>query len=149
MAGVNIVHVPYKGAGPALTDLIAGQVQMLFSNPAAAYAYVQSGKLRALAVTGEKRLSKLPEVPTVAEAALPGFEASTWWGILAPVRTPGAIVNKLNAELARALEQRDVQDRIAALGADVVGGPPQRLADHLSVEIPKWSRIVRAANIRL
>ncbi len=148
-AGVNIVHVPYKGAGPALTDLIAGQVQMLFSNPAAAFAHVQSGKLRALAVTGDKRSSKLPEVPTVAEAALPGFEASTWWGILTPARTSAAIVTKLNSELAHALAQRDVQDRIAALGADVVGGPPQRLDDHLRAEIPKWRRVVQAANIQL
>ncbi len=148
-AGVNIVHIPYKGAGPALTDLIAGQVQMLFSNPAAAYAHVQSAKLRALAVTGDKRSSKLPDVPTVAEAALPGFEASTWWGILAPARTPQVVVNTLNAELARALEQHDVQERIAALGADIVGGPPRRLADHLRAEIPKWRRVVQAANIRL
>ena len=147
-AGVNIVHVPYKGAGPALVDLIAGQVQMLFSNPAAAYTHVQSGKLRALAVTGANRLSKLPNVPAVAET-LPGFEASTWWGILAPAQTPAAIVNKLNAELARALTQPETQNRIAAIGADVVGGPPQRLADHLRAEIPKWSPIVREANIRL
>ena len=122
---------------------------MLFANPAAAYAHVQSGKLRALAVSGEKRLSKLPNVPTIAEAALPGFEASTWWGILAPARTPDAIVNKLNAELARALTQADVLERIAALGADPVGGPPQRLADHLRNEIPKWSRVIREAHIRL
>ncbi len=147
-AGVKIVHVPYKGAGPALVDIMAGQVQMLFSNPAAAYAHVQSGKLRALAVTGANRLSKLPNVPTVAET-LPGFEASTWWGILAPARTPKAIVNRLNAELARALAQADTQNRIAAIGADVVGGPPQRLAEHLRAEIPKWSPIVHEANIRL
>ena len=147
-AGVNIVHVPYKGAGPALVDIIAGQVQILFSNPAAAYTHVQSGKLRALAVTGANRLSKLPNVPTVAEA-LPGFEASTWWGILAPARTPAQIVTRLNAELARALTQPETQNRIAAIGADMVGGPPQRLADHLRSEIPKWSPIVREANIRL
>lgn len=149
MAGVKIVHVPYKGAGPALTDLIGGQVQMLFSNPAAAYAHVQSGKLRALAVSGDKRLAKLPDVPTIAEAALPGFEASTWWGILAPARTPDSIINKLNAELARALTQPEVLDRIAALGAEPAGGPPQRLADHLRAEIPKWGRVVREAKIKL
>lgn len=149
MAGVKLVHVPYKGMAQALVDLTAGQVHVGFSNPAAAYGYVQSGKLRALAVTGDKRSSKLPDVPTVAEAALPGFEASTWWGILAPAQTPANIINQLNAELARGLAQREVQDRIAALGADLVGGPPQRLADHLRNEIRKWGPVVRAANIRM
>src|SRR4051812_3281595 len=95
-AGIKMLHVPYKGAGPALTDLMGGQVQSLFANPAAAIAHVRSGKLRALAVTGEKRSTVMPEVPTVAEAALPGFEASTWWGILAPAKTPNIIVMKLN-----------------------------------------------------
>jgi tripartite-type tricarboxylate transporter receptor subunit TctC len=148
-AGITMLHVPYKGAGPALTDLIGGQVQALFANPAASIAHVRSGKLHALAVTGDRRSVIMPEVPTVAEAALPGFEASTWWGILAPARTPDALVNKLNAELARALTQPEALNRIAALGADVVGGPPRRLADHLRAEIPKWGRVVRAANIRL
>jgi tripartite-type tricarboxylate transporter receptor subunit TctC len=149
MAKVNMVHVPYKGAGPALIDLISGQVQMLFANPAAAYAHVRSGKLRALAVSGDRRLPQMPEVPTIAEAALPGFEASTWWGILAPARTPEAIVVRINTELARALAQADVLERIAALGAEPVGGPPQRLTDHLQSEIPKWSRVIREANIKL
>lgn len=149
MAGVRIVHIPYKGAGPALIDLMSGQVHMLFSNPAASYAHVKAGKIRALAVSGDKRSSKMPEIPTIAEAALPGFEASTWWGILAPARTSEAIIARLNAELARAIAQPDVLDRIAALGADPVGGPPQRLADHLRAEIPKWSRVVREANIKL
>jgi tripartite-type tricarboxylate transporter receptor subunit TctC len=148
-AGVKMLHVPYKGAGPALTDLMGGQVQALFANPAAAIAHVRSGKLRALAVTGDKRSTAMPEVPTVAEAALPGFEASTWWGILAPARTSNAIVTKLNDELARALTQPEALNRIAALGADVVGGPPQKLADHLRAEIPKWRRVVRAADIKL
>jgi tripartite-type tricarboxylate transporter receptor subunit TctC len=148
-AGVKMLHVPYKGAGPALTDLMGGQVQTLFANPAAAIAHVRSGKLRALAVTGDKRSTAMPEVPTIAEAALPGFEASTWWGILAPARTSNAIVTKLNDELARALTQPEALNRIAALGADVVGGPPQKLADHLRAEIPKWRRVVRAADIKL
>ena len=144
-----MVHVPYKGAGPAITELMGGQVHMLFANPAASIAHVKSGKLRALAVSGDKRSVIMPEVPTVAEAAIPGFEASTWWGILAPARTPDALIAKLNAELARSLTQSDALNRIAALGADVVGGPPQKLADHLRAEIPKWGRVVRAGNIKL
>src|ERR1700704_3616274 len=105
-AGVNIVMVPYKGMGPALMDLIAGHVDIAFANPAASQEYVRSGRLRALAVTGERRYSMLPEVPTVAEAAIPGFEASTWWGILAPAGTPAAIVSEGNRKLALALTHR-------------------------------------------
>ncbi|HKA41130.1 MAG TPA: tripartite tricarboxylate transporter substrate binding protein [Burkholderiales bacterium] len=148
-AGVNIVMVPYKGMGPALMDLIAGHVDVAFANPAASQDYVRSGRMRALAVTGEKRYSGLPEVPTIAETAIPGFEASTWWGILAPAGTPAAVVSEVNGKLAVALTQRDMIDRIAALGADLVGGPPERLAEHLNAEIPKWREVVRAANIRL
>ena len=148
-AGMNIVMVPYKGMGPALVDLIAGHLDAAFANPAASQDYVRSGRLRALAVTGEKRYSMLPEVPTVAEAAIPGFEASTWWGILAPAGTPAAVVSEVNGKVAVALTQRDMTDRIAALGADLVGGPPERLAEHLRAEIPKWREVVRAANIRL
>jgi tripartite-type tricarboxylate transporter receptor subunit TctC len=148
-AGIKMVHVPYKGAGPALTELVGGQVHTLFANPAASIAHVRSGKLRALAVSGDKRSTIMPEVPTVAEAALPGFEASTWWGILAPARTPDVLIAKLNAELARALTQPEALNRIAALGADVVGGAPQKLAAHLRAEIPKWRVVVRAANIKL
>ena len=148
-AGIKMLHVPYKGAGPALTDLMGGQVHALFANPAASIAHVRSGKLRALAVSGDKRSTIMPEVPTIAESTLPGFEASTWWGILAPAKTPNAIVAKLNAELARALTQPEALNRIAALGADIVGGPPQKLADHLKAEIPKWRTVVRAADIKL
>lgn len=148
-AGVNIVMVSYKGMGPALVDLISGQVDIAFANPAASRDYVRSGRLQALAVTGDGRSAMLPDVPTIAEAAIPGFEASTWWGILAPAGTPTAIVSEVNGKLAAALAQRDMMDRIAGLGADLVGGPPQRLAEHLSAEIPKWREVIRAANIRL
>jgi len=148
-AGVNIVMVSYKGMGPALVDLVAGQVDVSFANPAASQAYVRSGRLRALAVTGEKRSALLPDVPTIAETAIPGFEASTWWGILAPAGAPAAIVAEVNGKLAAGLRQRDVMNRIAALGADLVGGPPERLAEHLNAEIPKWREVVRFANIRL
>ena len=148
-AGVNIVLVPYKGMGQALLDLIAGHLDVAFSNPAASYSYVQSGRMRALAVTGEKRSSMLPDIPTIAEVAIPGFEASTWWGILAPAGTPAAIVSEVNGKLAHAFSQREVTERIAALGAEPVGGAPRRLAEHLNSEIPKWREVIRAANIRL
>ena len=149
MAGVDIVLVSYKGMGPALLDVVAGNVDLAFANPAASHPYVQAGRLRALAVTGERRSSVLPDVPTIAETAIPGFEASTWWGILAPAGTPAAIVSEINRTLARALTQREMTDRFAALGADPVGGPPQRLAEHLHSEIPKWRSVIRTANIRL
>ena len=128
---------------------MAGQVDIAFSNPAASQEYVRLGRLRALAVTGDKRFAMLPDVPTVAEAAIPGFEASTWWGILAPAGTPATVVSEINGKLSVALTQRDMMERIAALGADLVGGPPERLAAHLNAEIPKWREVVRAANIRL
>jgi tripartite-type tricarboxylate transporter receptor subunit TctC len=149
VAGVNIVLVPYKGMGQGLLDLIAGNVDLAFSNPAASYSYVRSGRLRALAVTGEKRSAMLPDVPTLAEAAIAGFEASTWWGILAPAGTPAVAVSEINGKLARAFTEGDVTERIAALGAEPVGGPPQRLAEHLNSEIPKWRKVIRDANIRL
>jgi tripartite-type tricarboxylate transporter receptor subunit TctC len=148
-AGVNIVMVPYKGMGPALVDLMSGQVDVAFANPAASQAYVQSGRMRALAVTGDRRFALLPDVPTIAESAIPLFEASTWWGILAPAGTPAAIVAEINGKLATALTQRDVMDRVAALGADLAGGAPERLSAHLNAEIPKWRDVVRAADIKL
>jgi tripartite-type tricarboxylate transporter receptor subunit TctC len=105
--------------------------------------------MRALAVTGAKRSAMLPNVPTIAEAAIPGFEASTWWGILVPRGTPAAVVSEVNGKLTHAIAQRDVTERIAALGAEPAGGEPKRLSDHLNAEIPKWREVIRAANIRL
>jgi tripartite-type tricarboxylate transporter receptor subunit TctC len=148
-AGVNIVMVPYKGMGPALLDLVAGNVDVSFANPAASYPHVETGRMRALAVTGAKRSAMLPNVPTIAEAAIPGFEASTWWGILVPRGTPAAVVSEVNGKLTHAIAQRDVTERIAALGAEPAGGEPKRLSDHLNAEIPKWREVIRAANIRL
>ena len=124
MAHVSITHVPYKGAGPALVDLLAGQVQIMFSNPAASAAHVRAGKLRALAATSEKRLPDFPELPTIAESGLPGYEASTWWGLLAPRGTPVSIVNQLNQVISNAITAGEVRSRIAALGAQPAGGPP-------------------------
>ena len=149
MARVDITHVPYKGAGPALVDLLAGQVQMMFSNPAASAAHVRSGKLRALAATSEKRLPDFPELPTMAESGLPGYEASTWWGILAPRNTPSHIVTRLNEVISDAITAGEVRSRIAALGAQPAGGPPQQLAILIRDEIPKWTKVIKEAGIRL
>jgi tripartite-type tricarboxylate transporter receptor subunit TctC len=149
MARVDITHVPYKGAGPALVDLLAGQVQMMFSNPAASAAHVRSGKLRALAATSEKRLPDFPELPTMAESGLPGYEASTWWGILAPRGTQPAIVKQLNEVISNAITAGDVRNRIAALGALPAGGPPQQLATLIRDELPKWTKVIKEAGIRL
>lgn len=149
MAHVNFTHVPYKGAGPALVDLLAGQVQIMFSNPAASAAHVRSNKLRALAATSEKRLPDFPELPTVAESGLPGYEASTWWGLLAPRGTSGATVAQLNEVISSAIKAGEVRSRIAALGAQPAGGPPQELATLIRDELPKWTRVVKEAGIRL
>ena len=149
MAHVDITHVPYKGAGPALVDLLAGQVQIMFSNPAASAAHVRSGKLRALAATSEKRLPDFPDLPTMAESGLPGYEASTWWGILAPRGTAPAIVGQLNEIISNAITAGDVRSRIAALGAQPAGGPPRQLASLIRDEIPKWTRVIKEAGIRL
>ncbi|MGH8633551.1 MAG: tripartite tricarboxylate transporter substrate-binding protein, partial [Burkholderiales bacterium] len=149
MARVDITHVPYKGAGPALVDLLAGQVQIMFSNPVASAAHVRSGKLRALAATSDKRLPDFPDLPTMAEAGLPGYEASTWWGILAPRGTAASVVTQLNEAISNAILAGDVRGRIAALGALPAGGPPEQLAALIRGEIPKWSRVIKEAGIRL
>ena len=149
MAGVNITHVPYKGAGPALMDLLSGQVQIMFSNPAASASQVRSGKLRALAATSDKRLPDFPDLPTMAESGLPGYEASTWWGILAPRGTPASVVRQLSEVISNAVTAGYVRSRIAALGAQPAGGPPQQLATLIRDEIPKWSRVIKEAGIRL
>jgi tripartite-type tricarboxylate transporter receptor subunit TctC len=149
MARVDITHVPYRGAGPALVDLLAGQVQMMFSNPAASAAHVRSGKLRALAATSDKRLPDFPELPTMAESGLPGYEASTWWGILAPRGTSSSIIKQLNEIISSAIMAGDVRSRIAALGAQPAGGQPQQLATLIRDEIPKWTKIIKEAGIRL
>lgn len=149
MANVNITHIPYKGTGPAMADLLGGQVQMLFNNPTASLPLVRSGKLRALAVTGDKRMKDLPDVPTVAESGVPGYEASTWWGVHGPKNLPPALVAKLNGEIQRILGLQEVKDRIAVLGSDMVGGPPQNLDKHLAMEVAKWSKVIKSAGIRL
>ena len=149
MTGTSIVHIPYKSAAPALTDLIAGQTQLMFATALSVVPYIKANRVRALGVTTAKRSRSVPDVPTIAEAGVPGFEASTWHGVLVPAGTPVAIVDRLNAEINRTLQQADVRDRLAALGAEIVGGTPKEFADHIQREIPKWAKVIKTAGVQV
>jgi tripartite-type tricarboxylate transporter receptor subunit TctC len=149
MAGVSIVHIPYKSAAPALIDLIAGQSQLMFATSLSVIPHIKSRKLRALAVTNAKRSKLMPELPTISEAGVPGFEATTWHGVLTTGGTPVPIVNKLNTEINRILQLQDVRDRLSALGAEIIGGTPREFADHIQREIPKWAKVIKDAGVRL
>ena len=144
MAGVNMVHVPYKGSGPAVADLIAGQVQLRFSSIPPSLPHVKSGRLRALAVTSTKRFGLLPDLPAVAET-VPGFEVDAWYGFLAPARTPAAIVQKLNAEITAALKDPEVKARLEASGAEPVGSSSTRFGEVIRTELARWAPVVREA----
>jgi tripartite-type tricarboxylate transporter receptor subunit TctC len=149
MAGVRMVHVPYKGIAPSLTDLLSGEVQLMFGTIVAISPHIKAGRLRALAVTGKSRSALLPEVPTLAEAGLPGYEAGSWYGILAPAGTPGAIVARLNAEINQAMRQPEVRERLAAEGAETLGGTPEEFALHIKAELARMGRLMREAGIRM
>jgi tripartite-type tricarboxylate transporter receptor subunit TctC len=149
MAGVQMVHVPYKGLAPALADLLSGEVQLMFSSMVAIVPHIKAGKLRALAVTGRKRSPLLPELPTVAESGLPGYEAGSWYGILAPAGTARAIVMKLNAETVRALGQAAVREHLASEGAEIAGGTPEEFAAHIKAELARMGRVIRDGRIRV
>ena len=148
MTGVDMVHVPYKGAQPALTDVIAGQDQVMFATSASVLPYIKAGRLRALAVTTPQRSAALPALPTVSEAGVPGFEATTWHGLVVPAATPSAVVLKLNEELNRALKDPLLRERLDGLGAEVAGGTPQAFADYIARETPKWAKVVKDSGAR-
>ena len=148
-AGVKLNHIPYKGAGPALVDAVAGQVSMVFGDAASTATQVRAGKLRALAVTGTSRLPLLPDAPTVAEAGLPGYEATAWHGWLAPAGTPAAIVSRLQSEVAAILRLPDIRERLARDGIEAVGSTPEQFAAYIRAEVDKWGKVVRDAGIRL
>ncbi|HSN39374.1 MAG TPA: tripartite tricarboxylate transporter substrate binding protein [Burkholderiales bacterium] len=148
MAGVNIVHVPYKGQPPAMLDLISGQVQMMFPNAPVALPHLRAGKLRALAVTTLKRSSALPELPTMAESGLAGFEVNQWSGLMVPAGTPKAIIAKLHDDIARALELPDVRKNLTSLGFDPVGSTPEEFSAYIRSEIRKWAKVIADAGIQ-
>ena len=149
MTGIEMLHVPYKGGGPALVDLIAGQVQVLFSTWASGRGHIHSGRIRALAVSTAKRPQAIPQLPTVAEAGVPGYDAGVWYALLAPAGTPPAIVDRLNREVLGVLKSRDYAKLLFDSAIDPVGSTPQALADHIRSEIAKWASVVKAANIRI
>ena len=145
---IDIVHVPYKGSAPAITDLLGGQIEMFFANMLSAMPHVASGRLRALAVSSPQRSPALPAVPTMIESGFADFEASTWFGLLSPAGTPAEIVQRLHVELARVLAGRELQHKLAAEGAQVVGNTPAEFAAYLRSETEKWARVVKAARIQ-
>ena len=149
MAGIRLTHVPYKGTAPALTDLLAGQVDMMFDNLGVSAQHVRSGKLKALAVGSEKRVASLPSVPTVAEAGLPGFVGVTWFGVVAPPKTNPEIVAKLSAAIAEALRHPDVVRRLGELSADPVGNSPAEMASFMKDETERWRRVIRTAGVKV
>ncbi len=148
IAGVELVHVPYKGSGPALTDLLGGQVDLMFDSITSAGPHVRSGKLHALAVTTAKRSQAFPKVPTIAEAGLKGYEVSPWFAVFVPAKTPRAIVQRLNQELNQGMKDPEVQTRFASIGAETVGTTPEELADYLKRETARWAVIVKERNIK-
>jgi tripartite-type tricarboxylate transporter receptor subunit TctC len=147
-AGVDIVHVPYKGGGPAMADLLGGQVSFSFASMASAVPLVQAGRLRAIAVGGAQRSALFPDVPTVAEAALPGFASEDWQGILAPAKTPQDTIMKLNGEIARILAAADVKARLAAAGFDAKTSTPQWFGEFIQAETVKWAKLLKQSGIK-
>ena len=148
MANVQMTHVPYKGSGPALADLIGGQVQVMFANMPGTLQHVKTGRLKVLAVTSSQRSVVLPEIPTIAESGLPGYQAATFFGVFAPAGTPPAIVAKLNAELAKVLSTPEILDHLRSEGAEPVGGSPEQFRAFVRGEIERWAPVVKSAGVK-
>lgn len=146
-AGIDIVHVPYKGGGPALSDIISGQIEFCFVGAPAALPHVQSGRLRMLAVSTPKRMSTLPDVPTVAEQAFPGFDVNASYSVLAPAGAPAAVVNRLSTEIAKVVAMPDVRDKLLALGVEPVGSTPEELKSFMQSELSKWTKLVESLGL--
>jgi len=148
LAGIKMTHIAYKGSGQAVTDLLGGHIQLMYSGFSSTLAHIKSGKLRALAQTGEKRSPALPDVPTIAEQGFPKFEATAWYGVHAPAKTPKPIVNRLNAEFVKALKLPDVRERLSGLGFEISGSTPEYYAGYIKTEIKKWEKVVKASGAK-
>ena len=149
LAAINVVHVPYKGGAAHTPALVAGEVQVTFTNPPEVMPFVKAGKLRALAVTGAGRSAILPDLPTVAEAGVPGYEFTIWWGILAPAHTPQQIVFRLNAETKKSVQAADVKEKLNIQGVETVGSTPEKFVALIASEVDKWKKVARDAGIQL
>lgn len=149
MAKIDVVHVPYKGGGPAAVALLSGEITMILGEPASIVGFVKSGKVRALAVTGEKRALGMPDLPTMQEAGVPGYSATSWNGMLAPAGVPAPIVKRLNDDFNRIIADPEIKKRMLDNGYEPVGGPPDKFAAHIHAEIAKWAPVVKAAGVRV
>jgi len=148
-AGIDLTHVPYKGNGPAITDLLADRVQLLFTSIGPVEGHLKAGKLKAIAVTGPKRLAALPDVPTVSEIALPGYEFLTWYGLAAPAGTPKPIIDRLNADLRRTMASPEVMEKLASIGGDLTVDSPDEFAAMIRSEVGRWHKLARDTNLKL
>jgi tripartite-type tricarboxylate transporter receptor subunit TctC len=148
MAGIRITHVPYKGVQLSIPDIISGQVSILFDNIMTAQPHIRSGKVKALAISSPQRSPLVPDIPTVAESGLPGFESVTWFGIFGPAGTPRAVVERMNAEVNKALKDPEILARFTQLGFDPVGGTPAEFAAVVERDARKWSKVIRDANVK-
>jgi len=147
-AGMKMVHVPYKGSGQAISDLVGGHVKVMISGMASTLPHVKTGKLRALAVTGPQRSQAVPDVPTIAESGFPGFEARSWFGVLAPANTPKPVIARLHADIVKALQHPDVKQRLTGIGFEIVGSSPDEFGAYIRSEIKKWAKVVKASGAK-
>jgi tripartite-type tricarboxylate transporter receptor subunit TctC len=148
-AGTKITHVPYKGGGPAMVDLLAGNIQLIFATAASSIGHIKSGKIRPLAVTTAKRSALVPDLPTIAEAGLPGFEANNWNGFLVPANTPRPIINRLNKDIAAALLAPDIKEFLFKQGLDAAPGTPEEFGTYMKSEMAKWAKVIKAAGVKV
>jgi tripartite-type tricarboxylate transporter receptor subunit TctC len=149
MTGLKLLHVPYRGAGPALNDLIPGRVDVMFNNTGAVLPLIQGGKLRALGITSQKRLAVLPDVPTVSEAGVPGFDVTAWYAMFVPAKTPEPVIRKMHLDTVTALSDPDTKAKLEQVGVGVIGSSPEELRAHLAAEMAKWGTIIAEAGIKV
>ena len=147
LSGINLVHVPYKGTSPGMIDVTAGRISMMFASVISTVSHIKAGKLRVLATAGTKRAAAMPEVPTIAEAGVPGYAVDVWYAMLAQAATPRDVLIKLNGEVAAALHLPEIKDRLAGIGLEPVGGSLEQSAAYIQSEVAKWAKVVKAANI--